>query len=214
MVATMPGDIAGIILAGGLSRRMGGGDTPLGLLDGRPLLGHIVARLKPQVGALAINANGDPARLSSFGLPVVPDTVAGFAGPLAGILAGLEWAAANTAARRIVSVAGDTPFFPGDLVGLLTKAVAGRPHAIAVAASGGRRHPTFASWPLELAAGLRTALVERDERRVAAFIGQHDHVVVDFAIPEIAGIAGDPFFNINTPQDLAEAERLARTISP
>jgi molybdopterin-guanine dinucleotide biosynthesis protein A len=209
----MSEDIAGIILAGGLSRRMGGGDKPLGLLSGRPLLGHVLARLEPQVDALAINANGDPCRFSAFGLPVVPDTVAGFAGPLAGILAGLEWAAANTAARRIVSVACDTPFFPDDLVDRLAAATAGTPQAIAVAAFAGRMHPTFALWPADLAASLRRMLVDRGERRVTAFIAEHDHVEVDFAFPENAGIAYDPFFNINTPQDLAEAERLARTMS-
>ncbi len=205
--------VAGIILAGGLSRRMGGGDKPLGTLARRPLLDHVIARLKPQVGALALNANGDPGRFSGFGLPVVADTVEGFAGPLAGILAGLEWAAANTAASRIVSVAGDTPFFPDDLVSRLVEAATGRPAAIAVAASGGRWHPTFALWPLDLATDLRATLVDEEERRAAAFIARHDHVEVDFAFPEAAGIAYDPFFNVNTPQDLAEAERLARTMT-
>ena len=205
-------DIAGIILAGGLSRRMGGGDKPLGALAGRPLLDHVIARLKPQVGPLALNANGDPSRFSSFGLPVVPDTVEGFAGPLAGILAGLEWAAANTAARRIITVAGDTPFFPDDLVAHSVEASAGRPDIIAVASSEGRWHPTFALWPVDFAASLRRALVDQDERRVKAFIEGHDHVAVDLAIPEVEGIAYDPFLNINTPQDLAEAERLARAM--
>jgi molybdopterin-guanine dinucleotide biosynthesis protein A len=208
----MPGDIAGIILAGGLSRRMGGGDKPLGALAGRALLEHVIARLKPQVGALALNANGDPARFAGFGLPVLPDTVEGFAGPLAGILAGLEWAAANTAAHHIVTVAGDTPFFPRDLVERLTEANAGRPNIIAVACSSGRSHPTFALWPVELIATLRTALVERGERKVTAFIEQQDHIEVDFPFPQVAGITYDPFFNINTPDDLAEAERLARAM--
>lgn len=210
----MPRDIAGIILAGGLSRRMGGGDKPLRPLAGRSLLDHVVARLQPQVGALAINANGDPTRLSSFGLPVAQDTVEGFAGPLAGILAGLEWAAANTMARRLASVAGDTPFFPRDLVRRLIEATDGKPEIIAIACSGGRLHPTFALWPVDLAAALRTALVEEDERRVTAFIARHAHVVVDFAFPHVAGLDYDPFFNINTPQDLAGAERLAETLKP
>jgi molybdopterin-guanine dinucleotide biosynthesis protein A len=208
----MPGDIAGIILAGGLSRRMGGGDKPLGMLAGRPLLERVIARLGPQVGALALNANGDAGRFSDFGLPVVADTVAGFAGPLAGVLAGLEWAAANIAVSRVVTVAGDTPFFPDDLVDRLAAAAAGRPEAVAVAASRGRWHPTFALWPVGLAAGLRHALIDRNERRVAAFIEQHDHVEVDFAVRETAGLAYDPFFNINTREDLAEAERLAQAI--
>jgi molybdopterin-guanine dinucleotide biosynthesis protein A len=205
-------DIAGIILAGGLSRRMGGGDKPLGRLAGRPLLEHVIARLTPQVGPLAINANGDPSRFSAFGLPVVADTVAGFAGPLAGILAGLEWAAANATAHRLVTVAGDTPFFPGDLVTRLAEASEERPDTIAVASSNGRWHPTFALWPVELATTLRTALVDRDQRRVQAFIERCDHVAVDFAFPRVAGMAYDPFFNVNTPDDLAEAERLARAM--
>jgi molybdopterin-guanine dinucleotide biosynthesis protein A len=208
----MPGDIAGIILAGGLSRRMGGGDKPLGMLAGRPLLDRVIARLRPQVGALALNANGDAGRFSDFGLPVVADTVAGFAGPLAGVLAGLEWAAANTAVSRVVTVAGDTPFFPHDLVDRFAAAAAGRPKAVAVAASGGRTHPTFALWPVDLAAALRSALTEEDERRVTAFIERHAHVEVDFAVRETAGLAYDPFFNINTREDLAEAERLAQAI--
>jgi molybdopterin-guanine dinucleotide biosynthesis protein A len=208
----MPGDIAGIILAGGLSRRMGGGDKPLGMLAGRALLEHVIARLKPQVHVLAVNANGDPARFAGFGLPVLPDTVEGFAGPLAGILAGLEWAAANTAAHHIVTVAGDTPFFPDDLVAGLAEAAMGKPQAVAVASSSGRWHPTFALWPVDLAASLRHALVGENERRVKAFVERHDHVEVDFPFPEVAGITYDPFFNINMPDDLAEAERLARAM--
>jgi molybdopterin-guanine dinucleotide biosynthesis protein A len=208
----MPGDIAGIILAGGLSRRMGGGDKPLGMLAGRALLEHVIARLEPQVHVLAVNANGDPARFAGFGLPVLPDTVEGFAGPLAGVLAGLEWTATDTTARSLVTVAGDTPFFPGDLVDRLAAASAGRPGAIAVASSAGRWHPTFALWPVDLAGSLRAVLVDRDERRVKAFIEQQDHIEVDFPFPQVAGITYDPFFNINTPDDLAEAERLARAM--
>jgi molybdopterin-guanine dinucleotide biosynthesis protein A len=209
----MASDIAGIILAGGLSRRMGGGDKPLRPLADRSLLDHVATRLAPQVGALAINANGDPARFPAFGLSVISDTVEGFAGPLAGILAGLEWAASETTAKRVVSVAGDTPFFPWDLVSRLLEATAGKSDIIAVAASGGRTHPTFALWPVDLAAALRAALVEAGERRVTAFIARHPHVEVDFAFPQVAGLDYDPFFNINTPQDLAEAERLAQIIN-
>lgn len=205
--------IAGIILAGGLARRMGGGDKPLAPLAGRPLLQHGVARLSTQAGPLALNANGDPARFGHFGLPVVADTIEGFAGPLAGVLAGMEWAA-NAGARHIVTVAGDTPFFPGDLVARFVAAVAGQPEAVAVAASNGRRHPTFALWPVDLASDLRNALVDRNERRVAAFIDRHPHVEVDFPLQEAAGMAYDPFFNVNTPQDLQEAERLARAMTP
>jgi len=160
-------DIAGIILAGGLSRRMGGGDKTLLALGGRPLLDHVVARLTPQVGSLALNANGDPARFAASGLSVLADTVEGHAGPLAGILTGLEWAAANTASEALVTAAGDTPFLPADLVATLVAAAAGRPGSIAVASSGGRRHPTFALWPLGLRQALRRFLVDEDNRREA-----------------------------------------------
>jgi molybdopterin-guanine dinucleotide biosynthesis protein A len=205
-------ETAGIILAGGLSRRMGGGDKSLGMLDGRPLMERVVGRIRPQVSALAINANGDPSRFAGFGLPLVPDTVEGFAGPLAGVLAGIEWAARNTGADRLLTVAGDTPFFPTDLAVRLAQAVSRRPQSIALASSGGRNHPTFALWPIGLADDLRSRLVYHDERRVTAFIERHEHVAVDFPLPRTADMNYDPFFNINTPQDLAEAERLAQAI--
>ena len=205
--------IAGIILAGGLSRRMGGGDKPLARLNGRLLIEHVADGLRPQVDLLAINANGDPDRFAPLGLPVVADTVEGHPGPLAGVLAGLEWAS-TTHASRLLTAAADTPFLPGDLAEKLLRAVRGLPDAIAVARSGGRSHPTFALWPIGIAASLRHALVEKDERRVSAFIGRHPHVEVDFAARQIGGDARDPFFNINTPQDLAEADRLARALDP
>lgn len=205
--------IAGIILAGGLSRRMGGGDKPLARLHGRLLIEHVIDRLRPQVGLLAINANGDPARFTAFGLTVVADTVEGHAGPLAGVLAGLEWASA-AGATRLLTAATDTPFFPIDLAERLLDAVRDRPAAIAVARSDGRSHPTFTLWPIGIESSLRHALVEQDERRVSAFIGQHEHAEANFALMEADGDMCDPFFNINTPQDLAEAERLARVFNP
>lgn len=205
--------IAGIILAGGQSRRMGGGDKASALLAGHTLLDHVTSRLKPQVEALALNANGDPARFGTLALPVVPDTVPGFAGPLAGLLAGLEWAAAETRCRLLLTAAADTPFFPDDLARRLLAAVAGRPDAIAVACCGERRHPTFALWPLALAEPLRHMLVEQGNRRVTAFIDANAHVEVDFEPYRLGdGNTLDPFFNINTPQDLAEAERLSRSL--
>ena len=203
--------IAGIILAGGLSRRMGGGDKPLARLNGRLLIEHVADGLRPQVDLLAINANGDPDRFAPLGLPVVADTVEGHPGPLAGVLAGLEWAS-TTHASRLLTAAADTPFLPGDLAEKLLRAVHGLPDAIAVARSGGRSHPTFALWPAGIAQSLRAALVEQDERQVSAFIDRHPHVEVDFAARQVDGGACDPFFNINTPQDLAEADRLARAL--
>ena len=207
-------DIAGIILAGGLSRRMGGGDKTLLELGGRPLLDHVVARLAPQVGYLALSANGDPARFAKVGIPVLDDTVEGYAGPLAGILTGLEWAAANTPCKSLVTTAGDTPFLPVDLVAKLAAAATSRPGSIAVASSGGRRHPTFALWPLGLRQALRRFLVDEDNRRVSAFIERHDFVEVEFPLLTHGSDEIDPFFNINTPGDLAVAERLLQSIAP
>ncbi|TIT01800.1 molybdenum cofactor guanylyltransferase MobA [Mesorhizobium sp.] len=203
-------DIAGIILAGGQSRRMGGGDKSLFALGGRRVLDHVVARLAPQVGPLALSANGDPSRFAKFGLPVLADTVEGYAGPLAGVLTGLEWA--SMACSAVVTVAGDTPFFPEDLVGRLAAVVKERPGAIAVASSGGKRHPTFALWPLGLHDALRRFLVDEDNRRVFAFIERHGFVDVEFPMWNSGGREIDPFFNINTPDDLAEAERLLQSM--
>lgn len=198
-------EIAGVILAGGLSRRMGGGDKGLLALGGRTVLGHVVSRLSPQVPALAVNTNGDPARFPDFGLPVVADTIAGFAGPLAGVLAGLEWASANTECRAIVTAAGDTPFFPADLVERLDLAVAeSRP---AVACCAGRRHPVFALWPLGLRDDLAGCLAG-GERRVSAFLERHGFVEVEFPTARFGAREIDPFFNINTKDDLAEAEAI------
>ncbi|AZO47036.1 MAG: molybdenum cofactor guanylyltransferase MobA [Mesorhizobium sp.] len=206
----MDQNIAGIILAGGQSRRMGGGDKTLLVLGGRSLLDHVVARLVPQVGPLALSANGDPARFARFGLPVLADTVEGHAGPLAGILTGIEWA--SIACDAVVTVAGDTPFFPKDLIERLATAAATKPGAITVASSGGRRHPTFALWPLGLHDALRRFLVDEDNRRVSAFIDRHDVVDVEFPMMASGGQQIDPFFNINMPDDLAIAERLLQSI--
>jgi len=206
----MDQNIAGIILAGGQSRRMGGGDKTLLALGGRSLLDHVVKRLVPQVGPLALSANGDPARFAGLGLPVLADTVEGYAGPLAGILTGIEWA--SIACDAVVTVAGDTPFFPKSMVERLAAAAATKRGAIAVASSGGRRHPTFALWPLGLHDALRRFLVDEDNRRVSTFIDRHDVVEVEFPMLASGGQQIDPFFNINTPDDLAIAERLLQSI--
>ena len=206
----MYGNMAGIILAGGLSRRMGGGDKGLLMLGGQPLLAHIAARLAPQVQAMALNANGEPERFRDLGLPVVPDTVPGFPGPLAGVLAGLDWAAANTQCQAIVTAAGDTPFFPPDLAARLAAAAADRPGTIAVARSAGRLHPTFALWPLAVRAALESFLVDEGNRRVLSLIERQQSIAVDFEPAAVNGRQIDPFFNINTPGDLAEAETILR----
>lgn len=200
--------IAGILLAGGQSRRMGGGDKCLCLLAGRPMLGHAAARLGPQVGALAISANGDPRRFGDFALPVIADSIAGLAGPLAGILAGMEWAAREAGRTHLVSAASDTPFFPADLVSRLAVASAGAPARIAVAASDGRSHPVFGLWPISLREDLRHFLEDGSTYKVTAFVEKHDFVLADFPMLALNKGMADPFFNVNTQADLIEAERI------
>lgn len=208
----MKRDVAGIILAGGQSRRMGGGDKSLLPLGSGRVLDQVVSRLGPQVAPLALSANGDATRFSRYELPVLADTVTGFAGPLAGILTGLEWAAANTACKTVVTAAGDTPFLPLDLVERLATATDRRAGSIAVACSAGKRHPTFALWPTDCRDALRHFLVVEDIRRVSAFIDRHGVVEVEFLVPQSAGQPVDPFFNINVPDDLVQAERLLRSM--
>ncbi|WP_182179039.1 molybdenum cofactor guanylyltransferase MobA [Methylobacterium radiotolerans] len=194
--------VLGLILAGGQARRMGGGDKPLLRLGGRTLLERVVERLGPQCGAgLVLSANGDPARFSGFPGPVLPDPVPDQPGPLAGILAGLEHAAARGVAR-VVSVSGDAPFLPGDLVARLD--AAGPKTGIALAASGERQHYTIALWPTALRDALR-AYLERGERRVGAFIARRGAAVASWPVEPV-----DPFLNLNTPADLAAAEALDR----
>lgn len=205
--------MAGVLLAGGMSSRMGGGDKSLRLVGGRPILALAAERLAPQVEALALNANGDPARFAAFGLPVVPDTFGGYPGPLAGILAGMEWAATTPARTHLVSVACDTPFFPSDLVSRLVVATAGGPARIAIAASDGRSHPVFGLWPLGLRTALRRFLQDGVTYKVSAFIEQHDFVVADFPMLTLPRGTVDPFFNVNTQDDLAMAERAAAELS-
>ncbi|WP_054313046.1 molybdenum cofactor guanylyltransferase MobA [Mesorhizobium sp. 1M-11] len=203
-------EVAGVILAGGLSSRMGGGDKGLLSLGGKSVLEWVTAQFAPQVGPLALNANGDPARFSSFQRPILVDTVAGFPGPLAGILAGLEWAASETKTSTVVTVAADTPFFPENLVSELANAV--DHDTIAVARSSGRLHPTFALWPIGLREPLRHFLVEEGNRRVLSFIERHRFIEVDFPLLPLRDDTLDPFFNINTPADLTEAERILKEL--
>src|SRR5271165_6549389 len=198
--------IPGLVLAGGLSRRMGGGDKSLRLLGSKPLILHVIERFARQASPLAINANGNPDLFLAYGLPVIPDADTDFAGPLAGILASLRWAArAVPEARFLATAACDTPFFPDVLVARLLAAVnASSASAIAVAASDGRLHPIFALWPMALADELAAALAS-GERKVTAFIERRPHIVVEFPFIQRPGRVLDPFFNINTPDEFAEA---------
>lgn len=199
--------VVGLLLAGGQSRRMGGGDKCLLDVGGRTMLGHVVDRIGPQVDALVLNANGDPGRFAAYGLPVLADVVEGYAGPLAGVLTGLEWAAANKPdAKWVVSVAADTPFPPRDLVARFLAAVAAERADLACAASGGRTHPVFGLWRVSLRGDLRRALIEEGVRKVDEWTARHRLVEVEFAREPF-----DPFFNINFPEDLTEAERLLAT---
>lgn len=198
-------DPLGVILAGGQGRRMGGADKALLMLAGKPLIGHVIDRLAPQLGRLAINANGAPERFAAFGLPVIGDSVPGFAGPLAGVLAGLDHAAAQ-GHSHIVTAAADTPFLPADLVARLQAGAGDCAVALAATpdpAGGLRRHPTFGLWPVALRETLRTALAA-GIRKVVAFTDGQGCATVTFA-----AAAGDPFFNVNTPDDMVRAERLA-----
>jgi molybdopterin-guanine dinucleotide biosynthesis protein A len=204
--------IAGLILCGGRSSRMGGGDKSLLPLGGSTILSRIIERLG-SIRPLAISANGDAARFSAFPLPVLADTVPGYAGPLAGILAGMLWAAGQ-GCDHLLTVAGDTPFFPADLAGRLATATAGQPGRIAVAASDGRRHPVFALWPTALRHDLNRFLVESGTGRVNGFIDLHNPVDVAFPLVGRDGQFIDPFFNVNTPADLAEAGRIVQMLEP
>lgn len=200
----MPPDVVGVLLAGGRSRRMGGGDKCLAALGGETLLSRAVARARPQVGPLLLNANGDPARFSGYGLPVAADVVEGFHGPLAGVLTGMDWAAEHTpAARWIATFATDAPFFPLDLVDRLLAAVEGAAADLACARSAGRTHPVFGLWPVALAGDLRSALVDEGLRKIDAWTARHRLAEASFP----AG-PSDPFFNLNRPEDLAAAARL------
>jgi molybdopterin-guanine dinucleotide biosynthesis protein A len=218
--------VTGLLLAGGRSRRMfeggeavpgetvGSGDKCLLALANGTVLSHVVARLRPQVGRIVLNANGDPSRFTAYGLPVVADGVTGYAGPLAGILAGMRWSLAHAPeATHVVSVSTDAPFLPLDLVPRLAAGLAEAGGAIAIASSAGHLHPVIGSWPVALADDLERALVE-GLRKVLAWTDRHGTVPVPFPLWRRPEGEIDPFFNVNTPQDLAEARRIAEAWTP
>lgn len=201
----------GILLAGGKSSRMGGGDKCLLPLGGRPILAHVIEQLKPQVAELIISANGDPARFSAFGLPVVEDRLGGYAGPLAGILAGLEWARTNRPESRFaITAASDTPFLPADLVSRLCSASREGVPDLAVARSADGMHAVFGLWPITIAPDLEALLLSGD-RKVSDWVRQHQAKEVMFPPVKIEGRIIDPFFNVNRPDDLVAAEAFLQT---
>jgi molybdenum cofactor guanylyltransferase len=201
------GPILGFMLAGGLSMRMGGGDKCLRLLGGKTLLARIVERLGPQVTRLALNANGDPKRFAEYSLAVVPDSVTGFVGPLAGVLAGLDWAADNMpGCQFVVTVPTDAPFLPFDLVARLAASIRAGAD-MATASSSGQTHPVVGMWPVHLRRDLRHALTREDIRKVDRWTARYNLASVDFPADPV-----DPFFNANAPQDLAKAEDLLKLL--
>ena len=197
-------NICGLLLAGGQSRRMGGGDKCLMELGGQTLLRRLIATAAPQVGPLVLNTNSDPALFRDYGLPIAPDVVDGYAGPLAGVLTGLEWAAANAPyCDWVASFASDAPFAPTDLVSRMRTAIEREDSDMACASSAGRDHPVFALWPVRLAAELRAAVVTEGVRKVDTWTARYTLARAEFGTAD-----GDPFFNINRPEDLAAAEVL------
>jgi molybdopterin-guanine dinucleotide biosynthesis protein A len=195
----------GILLAGGLARRMDGGDKPMRSIAGRTILERVIARLHPQCDELILNANGDPARFAAYGLPVIADSVANFPGPLAGILAGLDWVAAHRPdVAWVLSTAADCPFLPPDLVARLHQARIEQNAQLAVAASGGRSHHVIGLWSVSLREELRHALVVENVRKVERWAARYSLATATWPTEPL-----DPFFNVNTVEDIAEAERLA-----
>ncbi len=198
----MNNDITCVILAGGLARRMGNIDKAFVLLAGKPLLVHVLDRMKPQTSEIIINANGDHSRFSATGLPVIADTIKGFAGPLAGILAAMEWVQNHRPKTRwIVSVPVDTPFVPVDLITRFCAAIDHNEADLACATSNDRHHPVVGMWPVALADNLRKAIIEEDLRKVDLWTGRFNLVHTEFDNQTF-----DPFFNINRPQDIKKAE--------
>jgi molybdopterin-guanine dinucleotide biosynthesis protein A len=195
----------GLVLAGGLARRMGGGDKPRTMIGGQTILSRVIDRLAPQCTRLILNANGDPARFADTRLPVIPDDVPDFAGPLAGVLAGLDWAAANAPETGYVaSVPGDCPFLPRDLVARLHKARTDAGQPLACARSGEWRHPVVALWPVALRDNLRRAVTQEGLRKIEIWTARHGVALAAWPAEPV-----DPFFNVNTPEDAGAAERLA-----
>lgn len=201
-------DVTGVLLAGGRSSRMGGREKALLDIAGKPMLLHVLARLRPQVGRIVINANGDPARFSGHCLPVIADSIEGYAGPLAGLHAGMAWARRETPeARFVASVPVDSPFLPLDLVARLKAALLDKGSSCAIAASNGERHPVAGLWRVDLADDLAAAL-QQNVRALHRFADGQRCAVAEFAPVDVGGVTLDPFFNVNAPADLERARAI------
>ncbi len=211
--------LCGVLLAGGQSRRMGGGDKCLRDLAGETVLARIVARIRPQVDALVLNANGDTDRFAAYELPVVPDAIGDFAGPLAGVLTGMEWAAAQkpetdggagpaeSEFTHILTVPTDAPFLPRDLADRLAAPILAGEADMTCAASDGRTHPVVGIWPISLSGDLRRAMADEDIRKVDRWTARYRLTEVSFATEPF-----DPFFNMNRPEDAQQAAEYAALI--
>ncbi len=196
--------LLGVVLAGGLSRRMDGPEKSLLNLKGKPLISRVLDRLSPQVANLLVNANGDGSRFGFLDLPVQPDTIDGHVGPLAGVLAGMAWAKQNRPdLSHVLTVAADTPFFPEDYAQQMLAEAHSKQVEIVIAASAGRNHPVFSLWPVSLHDALHTFLADEENRKVMLFVERHRYSLAEFAFETT-----DPFFNVNTPQDLHRAETI------
>ena len=205
--------ITGVLLAGGQSRRMGGGDKGLRDINGRPMLAYVLERFAPQVNSIVLNANGDPQRFAAFGLPVIADPIAGNVGPLAGVLAGMRWSAQNApAVTHIATASTDAPLIPQDLVERFVDSLEGRVERIVLAASGGNKHPVIGLWPVQLADDLEAALNE-GVRKVLHWTDRHGTLAVEFPFVGGGGREIDPFFNANTPAEFEEVAALMSQLS-
>lgn len=201
--------VAGVMLAGGLARRMGGGDKCLAMVGDKPLLDHMLERAGAQVDHMMINANGDGSRFAQYNLPVCEDVIDGFQGPLAGILTGMEWALENHPdCPWVASFATDAPFIPEDLVDRMLADIEAQGADMACAITNDRTHPVFALWPVRLAGELRRAMVEEDMRKIDRWTARYNIIHVDFPATPV-----DPFFNINRPENLEEAEKLLKAVT-
>ncbi len=202
----MTGTTIGVLLAGGLARRMGGGDKSLLSLGGKRILDRVIARAQPQVDELILNANGDPWRFAEFDLPVVQDVIGEFAGPLAGILTGMNWAHANVRdAEWLVSFATDSPFLPADMVQRFMNTMSEKQADIVCASSNNQMHPVFALWPIRLKDELKAAMIDEKIRKIDSWTARYRTFQVDY---DLGDNGLDPFFNVNRPDNLDEAKRM------